>query len=545
MKLSELMAVFASETVALKASAAASGTDVSATGRHDSHLAGDPEITSLHYDSRTVVPGGLFVALTGFVTDGHQYISMAIDRGAVAVVANHPVAAPVPTVEVADTRRALAVLAARFYGNPSRRMTLIGITGTNGKTTTSYLIENMLAAAGYKVGVLGTISYRYGSRQMDAPVTTPESADLQRMLKEMCDQGVTHAVMEVSSHALALNRLEGCAFDVGVFTNLTQDHLDFHKDMAGYWNCKKRLFTDLMAPGPDKTDAVAVINQDDPRGTGLAGEVTLPVITVGRGPQNQVRPMDVTVGPEGIAGRICAGPDEIPIHSALMGEYNLENILCAVGAGMALKLDSAAIGRGIEATRSVPGRLEPVANTAGIYVFVDYAHTPDALENALRNLRKIARGRLICIAGCGGDRDRTKRPLMAGITAKLSDLSILTSDNPRSEDPLAIIEDMVAGVNNGCRRYDTDHLPELLDTPGYVVEPDRRRAIRLGIDRARAGDIVLIAGKGHETYQIIAGRRIDFDDRREAAAALMQKDSDPAGRMDVGKNGYNGEKDGR
>jgi UDP-N-acetylmuramyl-tripeptide synthetase len=419
-------------------------------------------------------------------------------------------------------------------------MTVIGITGTNGKTTTSYLVEKIIAAAGFSVGVIGTINYRYGDQQVDAPVTTPESSDLQRMLRDMQKAGVTHVVMEVSSHALALNRLDGCEFDVGVFTNLSQDHLDFHKDMISYWDCKKTLFTEFLTTGPKRAKAVAVINQDDPRGVRLAKELNLPVITVGQGENSRVHPVDVTVGLKGIKGCIRLGTDtdghdscEMDIHSSLTGEYNLENILCAAGVGVALGITPDTIQRGIDATRAVPGRLEAVDNDAGIFVFVDYAHTPDALENALRNLKKTAAGRLICIAGCGGDRDRAKRPQMAGIAVRLSDLSIFTSDNPRSESPMAIIEDMLTGINNGYRAYTAAHLPGPLDPSGYVVEPDRRQAIRLGINAARAGDTVLIAGKGHETYQIISGKRISFDDRLEAARVLSAKTSNPIRSMNV------------
>ncbi len=527
MKLNDLLSPFSPEKILVVGPA----DDRRQGSSRGGSFLNDLEITSIHYDSRTVEPGALFVALTGFCTDGHEYIADAIDRGAAAIAVDRPVPASVTTIQVPNTRQALAAFATQFYGHPSRDMTVIGITGTNGKTTTSYLIEHVFAAAGFSVGVIGTINYRYGDKQVDAKVTTPESSDLQRMLSEMRKEGVTHVVMEVSSHALAMNRLDGCEFDVGVFTNLSQDHLDFHKDMISYWNCKKKLFTDFLEAGAKKETAVAVINQDDPRGVRLAEELNLPVVTVGHGRQNRVRPLEVAIGQAGMNGCIRLGTDpgdhdscEVAIHSSLTGEYNLENILCAAGVGVALEITPGSIQAGINATHSVPGRLEAVENTAGISVFVDYAHTPDALENALRNLKKTVAGQLICIAGCGGDRDRTKRPQMAGIAVRLSDLSIFTSDNPRSESPMAIIEDMLTGINNGYRAYTKANLPGPLDPSGYVVEPDRRQAIHLGIHVARAGDTVLIAGKGHETYQIIAGRRIDFDDRQEAAKALLKKD---------------------
>lgn len=490
----------------------------------------DPEIKSIHYDSRTVMPGGIFVAITGLQSDGHEFIDQAVKRGAVAVVANRPVTASVVTVQVANTRQSLAVLAAHFYGYPSRELVVIGITGTNGKTTTSYLIEKMLTAAGFKVGVIGTINYRFGETLADALVTTPEALDLQQILRQMRNNQVTHVVMEVSSHALALNRIDGCELNVAVFTNLSQDHLDFHKDMIGYWDTKKQLFTDILVTGTKKASARAVINREDPRGEQLAGELAVPVVTVGRDDDNQVRPRRVTIGPDGIRGTFILDGESIggeqsqfDFHSRLAGEFNLENILCAVGACAAINVAPNAIRAGIERTGSVPGRLERVENDAGIYVYVDYAHTPDALKNALKTLKSMAVGRLICIAGCGGDRDRAKRPQMGRIAMTLSDLTILTSDNPRSEPPMAIIEDILTGINNGYRPYTTERLPGPADRSGYVVEPDRRRAIHLGIEVAQSGDTVLIAGKGHETYQIIADQRIAFDDRREAARALSYK----------------------
>ncbi|MEA3230601.1 MAG: UDP-N-acetylmuramoyl-L-alanyl-D-glutamate--2,6-diaminopimelate ligase, partial [Thermodesulfobacteriota bacterium] len=303
----------------------------------------DIEIKSIHYDSRKVKPGGLFVALTGFHTDGHDHINDAVGRGAVALLVDRPMTAPVAILQVPNTRQSLAALAARFYGYPSRELVVIGITGTNGKTTTSYLIENILAAAGLKVGVIGTINYRFGGKKADAPVTTPEALDLQRILRRMRTEKVTHVVMEVSSHALALNRIDGCELDVAVFTNLSQDHLDFHKDMIGYWACKKRLFTEILSIGPKQAIARAVINRDDPRGDQLARELALPVVTVGLGEENNVRPIQVDMGQNGIRGSLHLennivghAPAHLRFHSSLTGEFNLENILCAAGACAAI-----------------------------------------------------------------------------------------------------------------------------------------------------------------------------------------------------------------
>ncbi len=490
----------------------------------------DPEITSIHYDSRKVVPGGLFVAIAGYECDGHIFVDQAVHNGAAAVLVEQPVSTPVPAVQVTGARPSLALVAAHFYGHPTKDLVVIGITGTNGKTTTTYLIENMLIAQGHKVGVIGTINYRYQNKVVDASVTTPEAPDLQRMFKEMRDSGVTHVVIEVSSHAIALRRIDGCELDVAVFTNLSQDHLDFHQDMITYWDIKKSLFTEILSKGFKNRTAKAVINQNDPRGEQLTKELSLPVIGVGQEEINQVYPNDITIGPKGMNGNLVFGGIKtnrssflLKFHSPLTGAFNLENILCAAGACLAVGVMPHAIRVGIEKTGAVPGRLERVENETGVYVYVDYAHTPDALKNVLKTLRKTAQGRLICIAGCGGDRDRAKRPLMGKIAMMLSDLVIFTSDNPRSEAPMVIIEDMLAGINNGFRAYKGTQLPGVTDRPGYVVEPDRRRAIHLGITAAVSGDTVLIAGKGHETYQIIKGRRFPFDDREEALKALSRK----------------------
>ena len=308
-------------------------------------------------------------------------------------------AAPVAAIRVPNTRQSLGLLAACFYGYPSRELIVIGITGTNGKTTTSYLIENILTAAGFKVGVIGTINYRFSGNKSDAPVTTPEALDLQRILRQMRDNDVTHVVMEVSSHALALNRIDECELDVAVFTNLSQDHLDFHKDMIGYWACKKRLFTEILSTGSKKASARAVINQDDPRGEQLAQELGGTVVTVGRGKENRVRPTQVEMGQDGIRGSLylengIVGQPLKPLrfHSPLAGEFNLENILCAAGACVAVQVAPDAIRLGIAKTQSVPGRLERVENDTGIFVYVDYAHTPDALKNTLKTLKKVAGG---------------------------------------------------------------------------------------------------------------------------------------------------------
>jgi len=476
------------------------------------------EVTSLHYNTHNVRPGGLFVAIEGFSTDGHRYIQDAVKRGAVAVVSQKPSAAPIPVFQVSDSRKALAVLADHFFGNPSRRLTIIGITGTNGKTTTAYLIENILLAAGFHVGVIGTVNYRYKGKIFENPVTTPESLDLQQILAEMITEGVTHVVLEVSSHAIDLSRIEGCRLDIGVFTNLTQDHLDYHGNMDRYWACKKRLFTEYL--GVEK-EALAVINTDNPHGLELVSNLTYPCITTGRSSGSMVRSESMTIDFDGIRGTIATPQGPVHFNSSLVGKHNLENILSATGVGSALALPSKIIQTGIDRTRSVPGRLERVPGSPGQPVYVDYAHTPDALENVLKALKRLAPKRIICIFGCGGNRDKAKRPLMGQIAAASSDLTIVTSDNPRSEKPGDIIDQILPGIQRICQNeYTVRELNHGFTHKGYCREPDRKRAIQIGIRAAKPGDMVLIAGKGHETYQIIGDTSNPFDDRAVAQSML-------------------------
>ena len=478
------------------------------------------EVTSLHYDTRLVKPGGLFVAIQGFSTDGHRYVRDAVASGAAALVVQKPSPAPIPVLQVSDSRRALAVLADLFYGSPSRQLTIIGITGTNGKTTTAYLIEQMLLAAGFHVGVIGTVNYRYEGKTFKNPVTTPESLDLQRILAEMKSAGVTHVVLEVSSHAIDLSRVEGCRLDLGVFTNLTQDHLDYHGDMDRYWACKKRLFTEYLGIGKK---AMAVINIDSPHGRELVSSLSYPCITTGRSATGMVRSGPMTIDFDGIRGTIATPRGSLQIDSPLVGEHNLENILSAAGVGSAMALPPGTIQAGINRTLSVPGRLERVPGNPEIPVFVDFAHTPDALENVLKALTRLAPERIICIFGCGGDRDRTKRPLMGQIAAAASHLTIVTSDNPRSEEPGDIIDQILPGIRRVCQNeYTPETLRNGFKQKGYCREPDRKRAIQTGILVAKPGDIVLIAGKGHETYQIIGDRSRPFDDRVVAQSVLSK-----------------------
>jgi UDP-N-acetylmuramyl-tripeptide synthetase len=506
------------------------------------------EVVSIHYKAQEVKQGGMFVAIQGHVTDGHDYIDVALANGASAIITQKPLERDSIIIEVEDTRKALSAISAAFYGNPSEDLFLIGITGTNGKTTTAYLIESILLKAGFKVGVIGTINYRYSDKIFNSPVTTPESLDLQRILAEMIDQGITHVIAEVSSHAIDQHRIANCWFDVGVFTNLTRDHLDYHGDMDSYWSCKKRLFTENLMSGPKKGRTLAVINCDDTRGKELASELKPACRLSGRDESsrvevfelsdNMVRPSNIKCEPSGITGRLSTIKGHFDFKSSLVGQHNLKNIISATGVGIALNLPLEVIKAGIEDVTRIPGRLEAIPNTAGRFVYVDYAHTPDALENVLSSLRSIlrsvlrsgalrsiAQGRIICVFGCGGDRDKGKRHQMGEIAGRLCDIAVITSDNPRTEAPM----DIIAQVLNGIRKtstleYDRADMDSLLNQDkgkkGYVVEPDRKKAIELAVTISRANDIILIAGKGHETYQIIGNKIVSFDDRKEAETAL-------------------------
>jgi UDP-N-acetylmuramoyl-L-alanyl-D-glutamate--2,6-diaminopimelate ligase len=505
----------------------------------------DTDIGSIHYRAQDVQPGGLFVAIPGLKADGHDFINEALSRGASAVltqkqtcclfpkqsarfggVSGHPAGGgrteqKTVIVEVENTRKALAAVSAGFYGNPSEKLFIIGITGTNGKTTTSFLIESILVKAGFKVGVIGTINYHFPGKTFNNPVTTPESADLQRILAEMRADGVTHVVMEVSSHAIDLFRIDHCWIDVGVFVNLSQDHLDYHGDMHTYWLCKKRLFTENLTSGPKKGRTMSVINCADEKGKELAGSVCVSSLTAGHTAADAVSPRNLKMDLDGIAGTIATPAGDFDFKSAFVGKHNLENILCATGVGIALHVPLDIIKAGIEDASCVPGRLERIPNDKGRFVYVDYAHTPDALENVLSSLKSLGTGRMICVFGCGGDRDKSKRPRMGQIAGTLCDLVVITSDNPRSENPAEIIDQILEGIKKVCSlEYHPSEVDAGFRGKGYVVQPDRREAIQLGIRVSRPGDSILIAGKGHETYQIIGGTSIQFDDRIEAKAAL-------------------------
>lgn len=495
-------------------------------------LSPDPEIGSIHYRAQDVMPGGLFVAVEGLAADGHDFIDEALTRGASAIITQKPVKRDAVMIEVADSRKALAAISGTFYSNPSRKLFLIGITGTNGKTTTAFLIEHILLEAGLSVGVIGTLNYRYSGKIFQNPITTPESLDLQRILSEMTEAGITHVVMEVSSHALDLDRVNHCKFDLAIFTNLTQDHLDYHKDMDSYWSCKKKLFTEILEPGSSKDRPLAIINHNDEKGKKLIqmlqrrfGEDS--VLSAGFSGENRIRPTIFEHNLEGVWGNISTPDGSFGLKSCLVGQHNLENILCATGVGIVLGLSLDTVKNGIESVTAVPGRLERIPNADNRFLYVDYAHTPDALENVLGSLRSLSSGRLICVLGCGGNRDKTKRPQMGEIAGRISDLSIITSDNPRTEAPMEIIDQILRGtIKTTLHAYLSADLIKGFQKKGYIVEPDRRKAIQLAVQVSRPGDTILIAGKGNETYQILGNKTIDFDDRKEAEKALL-KINDP------------------
>lgn len=485
------------------------------------------EISGLHYDSRLVRPGSLFFALRGTKSDGHAFLDRAMANGAVGAVVEDERAVPagLAYLKVTNARQVMAQLAARFYGDPTAHGPLIGITGTNGKTTTTYLVEGILAAAGIGAGVLGTISYRFGDLAIVASHTTPESVELQAALRQLVDAGAKSFVMEVSSHALEQSRVDGCRFDVALFTNLTRDHLDYHGTMDAYLQSKQRLFQELLAPGSGKGVRTAVVNIDDPAAASILAVAAGPTLTYGLTMGAAVTAREVVFSTDGIRATLVTPLGTTALHSPLLGRFNLSNLLGAAAVGVALGLPLATIVAGLQQHRTVPGRLERVENDNGITVLVDYAHTGDALENVLSTLAELKTGRIITLFGCGGDRDRGKRPLMGEIAVRLSDLAIVTSDNPRTEDPQTIIADILAGiVPLGIRAYQAEELVAgQVAEKGYAVIPDRHEAIRSAVLMARPGDIVLLAGKGHEDYQIVGTTKHHFDDREEAAAALLAR----------------------
>jgi UDP-N-acetylmuramoyl-L-alanyl-D-glutamate--2,6-diaminopimelate ligase len=471
----------------------------------------DERVSAVVYDSRRATPGSVFVALRGLKADGAEFVSQAIDRGALAIVSEttRPGGTATPWLVVNDARLALALLADRVYDSPSRKMPVVGVTGTNGKTTTAYLLASMFDAAGMKAGLLGTVTYRLGAEEREASRTTPEAPDVQRLLQEMLQQGCRAAVMEVSSHALALKRVDGMRFAAGIFTNLTRDHLDFHEDMEQYFQAKRRLFELL----PD--DAPGVINIDDPRGASLLQTAKRPV-TFSLGTKADVTPGPLEITLSGLTFDVRTPRGAVKIVSSLVGRPNVYNILAAAATATALDLPLDAIAEGVRRLPGVPGRFEVVSSPEDdVTVVVDYAHTDDALRNLLETARPLSPKRLVTVFGCGGDRDRTKRPLMGMVAERLSDVVVITSDNPRSEDPQRIIDEIKRGIPAASQS--TGRSPDIRT----VV--DRREAIELAVDLSEPGDVVLVAGKGHEKYQQIGDRVLPFDDGEVARAALARR----------------------
>jgi UDP-N-acetylmuramoyl-L-alanyl-D-glutamate--2,6-diaminopimelate ligase len=470
----------------------------------------DTDILGLAYDSRRVSAGDLFFAIRGTRQDGNRFMPKAIAKGAAAVVsALDPVqAVAMPWIQVNDERAAMAAIAGNFYGHPTKDLHLIGVTGTNGKTTTTYIVESILKAAGKPAAVFGTIEYRGPGFDFAAERTTAEAPDLEKLFRQVADAGWKHAVMEVSSHAIQMQRVLGLHFEVAVFTNLSRDHLDFHGDMDSYFHTKRKLFEGLNGQKPQ----AMVLNADDSRYEDLRSIDPQRVISYGMQVAANIHPVRHHFGWEATDAMFKTPIGDLEVRTSLMGKANLFNIGAAIGVGVALGLPADAIARGIQELRRVPGRFEPVSAGQPFRVIIDYAHTGDALEKVLKSAREITSGRLIVVFGCGGERDRTKRPLMGGVAARESDCAIVTSDNPRGEDPNAIIGEIETGMKGA----------------NYRIEVDRREAIRVALAEAKQGDTVLIAGKGHETYQTIGTASYPFDDRVVAKELLHE--------LNVGRN---------
>jgi len=464
----------------------------------------NPEITSIENDNRKVQKGSLFICIKGYTVDGHDFAESAVKNGAAAVLAERPLELDVPVLLVNDTTRAMAVLADAFYGQPTKSLHLIGITGTNGKTTTSHLIEKIFADAGKKTGLIGTMYTKIADQIIETKNTTPESLTLQKTFNQMVDAGVNTAVMEVSSHALDLGRVHGCEYNVAVFTNLTQDHLDYHQTMEEYKRAKSLLFAQLGNTFDLNKPKYAVLNADDDASEMYSRSTAAHVVTYGIEQKADLKAKNIQMTPKGTVFDLEIMGVTYPIRMQLIGKFSVYNVLASIAAALVSGLEMEQIIHSIESVEGVAGRFELVNAGQDFTVIVDYAHTPDSLENVLKTIQHFAEKKVFVIVGCGGDRDRTKRPLMAQIACQLATDPILTSDNPRSEDPLDILKDMEAGVKGET----------------YQVIPDRRKAIYTAVSQASAGDVILIAGKGHETYQIIGKEVHDFDDRLVAREAI-------------------------
>lgn len=469
------------------------------------------EIAAIDVDSRQVSPGSLFVCIKGFTVDGHDFVEEAINNGATAIIAekemNHN--EKIPIIYVSDTTRALAMLAVHFYKYPTKELELIGITGTNGKTTITYLLEAIFKANHRRTGVIGTIQMKINDETIETNNTTPDALNLQKVFRKMRDENVNVAMMEVSSHALDQGRVFGCQFDTAIFTNLSQDHLDYHKDMDDYLRAKSLLFSQLGNDYQSNQKRFAIINEDDVASELLKKSTAQYVLTYGYRKQADVMAKNVELHIDHTSFQLETPIGSIDIQSRLIGLFNVYNMLAAASAAICHNVSLQTIKEALESMTGVDGRFEPVLSGQDFGVIVDYAHTPDSLENVLTTIQEFANKKITVVVGCGGDRDRSKRPLMAQVAVKYADEAIFTSDNPRTEDPNQIIEDMVLGLND--------------DETNYTVIVDRKKAIESAIQKAESEDIVIIAGKGHETYQQIGTEKIHFDDREVAREAIKNK----------------------
>jgi UDP-N-acetylmuramoyl-L-alanyl-D-glutamate--2,6-diaminopimelate ligase len=481
----------------------------------DVHITGDAgrEIASLAYDSRAVKPGALFVALAGSKADGHDYVAAACRQGAAAVLIDRdvPVESGVVVLKVPDSRAAMLAITPYFYDYPSRKLRLIGVTGTNGKTTTTHLLRAILLAAGHRVGLIGTIHTIIGDKTLPVKNTTPDVIDLQSLFADMVAAGVTHVIMEVSSHAIALGRIAGSEFDVGVYTNITRDHLDFHHTFENYIAAKAELFSLVSAPGATKANKAAVVNTDDPAAPAMLAACGCRQLTYGVEKPADLAATAISVQARGASFTVKGPFGDLPLALKITGVFNVYNVLAAVGAALVEGIGPAVIRQALEQFTSVPGRFELVDAGQPYTVIVDYAHTPDGLENILRTARQFAIRRIIVVFGCGGDRDRTKRPIMGRLAMDYGDIVIATSDNPRSEDPAAILAEIEVGLKE-----------KQTAAKGYEIIADRRTAIARALRLAQSDDVVVIAGKGHETYQVLKDKTIDFDDRAVAREIIKE-----------------------
>jgi len=472
--------------------------------------ASEKKIKGIAYDSRRIKSGFLFVAIKGQKSDGNLFVNQAIKEGAIAVISeSHPTnrRQEVSWIVVEDSRRALALVAQNFYHYPSKELKLIGITGTNGKTTVSYLLQSILLTAGMKCGRLGTISYHLGDKEIDAKLTTPEALDIQQYLRQMSDVGCNSCIMEVSSHSLALNRVEGCEFDMAIFTNLAREHLDFHKNMEGYFSTKKKLFYMIN----NNPDGIAVINLDDPKGKELIELSRVRNISFAMEAKADIKTSKFHLSSAGNQLEMQTPIGRLIVKSALIGKPNISNMMAATAAAIGLDIDAECIKEGIENLKLIPGRFEKIDMGQDFAVIDDFAHSGEALKRLLESIRQISQGRIITVFGCGGDRDKGKRPLMGYHAVKLSDIAIVTSDNPRSEDPLKIIQEIEEGILHANSRGE------------YMIIPDRREAMRKAIEIAQAGDTVVIAGKGHENYQLIGDKVLPWSDKEIAEQLILEK----------------------